>query len=134
MIDYTTIREKVETEIGTNFSTCPVKYENVPLSPHDATTWVAIFDRQTFSESTGMAEDTFHLGGTIIINIYTELNTGTAEGRAIANELSNLLSSQDVDGLKFQTPELRPGEPNDSWYQHNLLIPYTTVTGNEADC
>ncbi len=134
MIDYTTIREIIESEIADNFTLCPVKYENVPLSDNSVDDYIEIFDRQSFSESTGMGDTSIHMGGVLIINIFTELNTGTARGRLIAQTLSDLLQSKNIEGLSLGVPELRPAEPNESWYQHNLLIPYTTVTGNVDGC
>lgn len=134
MIDYTTIREKIETEISDNFTECVVKYENVELEDSTVKEYISVFERQSFGEAVSMDETDFHYGGIIIINIFTELGSGTARARTIAQSLSDLLSSQDIDGLQTQEPELRPGEPNESWYQHNLLIPYTTVTGDENGC
>lgn len=134
MIDFTEIRRILEKFLQDNFTLCPVKEENTPLDTTDLKNWIAVFDRTDFSESTGMGETAYHLGGQITIRIYSRLNTGTADARFIAQELTNLFNSTEISGIVMQTPELYPGAENKHWYEHQLIIKYTTITGQDPQC
>ncbi len=131
MIDYMEIREIIEVFLADNFTESGVQYENRAAPETDD--YVAVFDRQSFSESAGMGEDAIHSGGLLIFQIFTQLGIGTKRGREIADSLSTLFNSNDIGGLSFDVPNLQPAEPNEHYYQMNLVIPYTTVLAQIAD-
>lgn len=137
MLDYTEQRRVVESYIKDNFATCAIKFENLPLPAVDGkgpTSYIAIFDKPSFAESTGMGEVTAHKGGTTIIQIFVPLNTGTALTRSIAQELADLLENKVVGGISYDVSELHPAPKSDSWYQSNLQIPYVMISGQEPYC
>lgn len=134
MIDYTTTRQIIESELSDNFTTCDIQYENVPLMVDNPESYIAVFDRQSFSESVSMDEDDAHMRGEIIIQIFTKLGTGTSGARDIAQDLTDLLSSKDLDGIITDTPMFISAQPNERYYQHNLIIPYVMVTGENPTC
>lgn len=132
MQDFTELRRTLENFLNTNFALCPIEYENLELeNKSDLRAWISVHDKSSVSESTGMGESTYYLGGIITINIFTQLGIGTNEARILANGLSDLFNSTEVSGLNFQTPELYTGPENKKWYQHKLIIRYTTVMGQE---
>lgn len=132
MLDLTTSRSIVESYLGSNFTTCPIRRENVGL-PKKIPTWISLQDKQNLSESTGMGEESALVRGTLIIGIFHLRGEGTLTHRAIAQELSDLLGGQELEGITFQEPIFHgspgSGDPNISWYQMNLVIPYTSVLG-----
>lgn len=135
MLDLTQFRESIESEIDDNYSATPVKFENVELDLEDAENWVAVFDKPAFSQSTGMGEKSYWLGGELIIQIFTPLGSGTKGARTIGQELSDLLSSVTIEGISMDTPMLIPAPKNEHWYQMNLHIPYVAVMGqNTYNC
>lgn len=132
MIDYTELRSQVESYIADNFDTCPIKFENVNISVSTTDTWIAIFDKVDYSTSMGMGEDVYMSGGLLTIQIFTPLGQGTQVSRSIANELTVILSNVSVGDMTFEPPELRPAPQNESWYQQNLIFPYTVLMGQES--
>lgn len=136
MIDYTTGRAVIEKHLKDNFTTCGIKYENVPLDVKGRDSWIAVFDKPAVSTSLEFGDDTPYLsGGSLIINIFTPLDIGTKLSRAIAQELANLIGQKELGGFIFQEPELHPvvSRNEATWYQVNLVIPYQTVMGQSAD-
>ncbi len=133
MLDLTTSRSIVESYIGTNFTTCPFRRENVGV-PNETETWISLQDKQNVVNPTGMGESTMVAGGNLIIGIYHLRGEGTKVHRTIAQELSDLLGNQEIEGMVFQEPVFH-GSPGDgeniSWYQMNLVIPYTSILGQE---
>lgn len=132
MLDYTEQRRLVESYIGDNFTLCPIKFENLPLPTTDGkgpTSYIAIFDKPSFAESTGMGETSAHKGGIVVVQIFVPLNTGTQLTREIAQSLADLLESTAIGGIHFDVSELYAAPKSDSWYQSNLQIPYVMVSG-----
>jgi hypothetical protein len=134
MIDFTEIRRIFEVFIADNFSTCPVQEENTPLVTEGLPAWIALYEKSSFSESTGMGETAYHLGGVLTIKIFTTLGTGTATARAIAKDLSDLFNDTDISGIMMENPELYSGPDDKHWYRHQLIIRYSTITGQESQC
>lgn len=134
MIDFTEIRRIIETFLQDNFTACPIKQENIPLVPDNPKEWIAVFEKSSFSESTGLGEDSYHLGGVFTFQIFTTLGTGTQRARELAVDLSDLFNSTDISGIAMQTPELYPGPDDPQWYRHHLVIRYSTVTGQDSEC
>lgn len=137
MLDYTEFRRLTETYLRDNFTTCPIKLENLPLPTKDGkgpSSYIAVFDAPAYAESTGMGETTALKGGTTIIQIFVPLNTGTEFTRAIAQELADLLENENLGGIAYGVSELHPAPKSDSWYQSNLQIPYVLVTGPNDYC
>ncbi len=131
MLDLTTSRSIVEKYLGTNFTTCPIRFENVGM-PEEAATWISLTDKQDISGSTGLGETSAVINGSLIIGIFTILGIGTTTARSIAEELSDLLGNQELEGIAFQEPIFHgsPGGNSDiPWYQMNLVIPYTSILG-----
>lgn len=138
MLDYTTQRRLIEEEIDTNFSTCPILFENVGIPPEaNIPAWVSVVDKASFSNATGLGEASFLTGGAIILAIFVPKGSGTALARSIAQELSDLLANKDIGGITLNQPEFHgsPGVDRENpWYQMNLIIPYVAVMGQSISC
>jgi hypothetical protein len=134
MLDLTTSRSIVENHLEANFTSCFVRYENVGLPPEDKV-WLAVFDKQVLSESTGMGELQMMVNGSLIFQIFTPRNIGTAEARTIAQELSDLFANKEVESINFQESVFHGspgvGDKEIPWYQMNLVIAYTGIMGQE---
>lgn len=135
MLDLTTSRSIVESFLGDNFETCPIRYENVGM-PKEVAAWISLNDKQNLSDPTGMGESATVVKGNLIIGIFVQRGSGTAEARSIAKELSDLLGNKELEGIAFQEPVFHGspgGDPNISWYQMNLVIPYTSILGQNYE-
>jgi len=131
MLDFTEFRRLIETHLQDNFSTCPIKFENVPIKREGLVNWIAVFDKPTFAQSTGFGETSALTGGVLIIQIFTPLDTGTEVSRSIADELAELIGNKELFGIALSVPELHSAPGNNEYFQQNLQIPYLTVLGQE---
>ncbi len=138
MIDFTTIRRTIETELNDNFSTVPIMFENVGMPDQtDQDEFIAVEDQASFSEGTGLGDTVTHLGGVILIKIYTTRGEGTQRSRVIATELATLLADQQLTDISLQEASLHTaGDVDGSEYFLQVLqIPYSLLYGqNEASC
>jgi|LGVD01.1.fsa_nt_gb hypothetical protein len=134
ILDFTVLREIVESYLHDNFTLCQVKYENVPLDTSKLDEWIAVFDKPTFSESTGLGMQSALTGGVLVFQIFTPRGTGTQRAREIANELVSLFGEESISGVALLTPELHSVPNNESWHQKNLQVPYLAIMGQEITC
>lgn len=132
ILDFTEMRRIVEDTLKTSFTSCSIQFENVTLNKSDLTEWVAVFDAQSFSDSTGFKEVAAYTKGVVIIAIFTPLNTGTERSRQLAEDLSTILANKNIEGVQFDTPELHNAAPNETWFQQNLHVPYSVVLGQDS--
>jgi hypothetical protein len=129
MIDYTAIREAIETIIGTGFTTIPVVFENTrknPLnSPH-----VAVTIDDTSSDPIEMGTVKSQVTGICTVQIYTALGLGTNLARTYASSITTLLNNSG-ENIFFGVPELRSVGPVEGLhlYQHNLTVTYSYIYG-----
>lgn len=135
MIDYTSVRRSLETHIADNFSEVPVQYENRRIDR--AKEFIALFDQEADSLVSEIAGGVSMVTGIVIIQIFTELGTGTERSREIASILANITNGLQTDVLSFQSAVLSSIGQVDGidYYQQNLTIPYTyAYAGNEIQC
>jgi len=134
ILDFTEFRRVIENYIKANYTETAIKYENVDLDTSDLDEFIAVFDKPSFAESTGMGETSSLTGGNLIIQIFTPLNTGTDRAREIADILATALDGEVISGVALSTPELHASPNSTEWYQTVLQIPYITVMGQESLC
>ncbi|RLI52832.1 MAG: hypothetical protein DRP09_17140 [Candidatus Thorarchaeota archaeon] len=134
LIDFTSIRQTIETYLGDNFTTVPIKYENVGAF-EDVEEYIALRDKATFATSMGMAETQQHTGGVVLIDIFTARGIGTQRSRTIATEIANLIANQVVDVMNFGEASLHTGIELEGYFQQVLQVPYSVIIGgDDASC
>lgn len=139
MIDFTAPRRALEVYLNTNFTTVPVKFENVNIDNSVDLTggFIAMHDTGTDSLGTGLQETVALVKGMIVIQIFTALGSGTQTSRSIASELETLLAGEDLSGLQLGEPVLESFGQVDGadFFQQNLTFPYQFFYGQvESDC
>lgn len=125
-------RAAFETRVKDNFTTVPVQYPGVSLKHPATTPWVRmqLIPRHAHRITLG-PNATHRETGTLLFQIFSPANSGTAASRQVADELSALFheaifSYGDSGRIRCMTPELqtRGPTPDDIWYQINLLVDY----------
>ena len=134
MIDFTTVRQTIESHLATNYTTTPIKFENVGLR-EDSPSFIALSDKATFADNLGMGEAAQQTGGLLLISIFTPIGGGTQHAREIATELAGMLANQQVEDVSFGEAELHTVGEVEGYYQHGLQIPYQFIFGGtESQC
>ena len=130
MNDYTSVRRTTEMYIVANYTTTYIRLENEGI-PSDTPEFIALRDQATFSESMGMGESAMHLGGVMLVDIFTAKGSGTNRSRTIASEIADLLASETIEMISFTEAELHTvGEIEDAeYFQQVLQIPYSYIYG-----
>lgn len=131
VIDYTSVRRLIETFLNDNYSSTVIQYENTYVDVVNVSEYISINDVTSDTYPTDMGGGTITVHGAIVIQIYTELGSGTQRGREIASELTDLFKSESLSGLNLTVPEFNSfGQVEGAdYYQHNLTIPYVYAYG-----
>ena len=130
MNDYTKFREYIEGFLSANFSTVPIVYENAHLE-YMYEEHIELTDQGVESNlqlEMGLSSPSL-IEGILIVQIFTTANTGTVKARAIATELTTLLTQTFAsDSVHFENPILTAvglvNVEDVNLYQHNLSFPY----------
>jgi hypothetical protein len=135
MIDYTTIRQDVESYLAGNFTECPIIFENLPMPKNDPDEFIEVFDEIDSTALTSIGASTQLIEGTIVIHIYTQKNTGTQRNREIAVVLSDLLAGKIIGSIQFQEAEYVSvvQDTLSVYFQRNLHIKYVVDYGGISD-
>jgi len=64
--------------------------------------------------------------GTIFVNVFVKLGSGTDRARILADAVTELLQLTEFDGVSTRTSSLTNGgqTPDDAWYQITVSVPY----------
>lgn len=125
-------RVAFELRVQTNFNTVPVQYQGVATPPPANAPWVRMVLLPGIGQRITLGPNAvFREFGTLLFMIFVPINTGTAVGRAIADELSNLFHEAVFEyggsgKIRMRVPGLndRGTTQDGSWYQLNLDIEY----------
>ncbi len=130
LIDFTTLRQVTESYIDANFSTVPVRFENVGTL-ETVKEFISLRDQTSQSEVGALGETASIVSGLLIIDIFTERTIGTQRSRLIASELATLLSNQTISFINYEVAELRTVGEIERYFQQVLQIPYKYIYGAE---
>ena len=136
LIDFTITRQIVEKFLMDNFTECPIQYENIPLPEDNPKEYIAVFDKVNTNFHDTLQSTSSPCKGVIIIQIFTQLGTGTQRAREIGSLLSSLLGAKSIDSIAFQNGSLFgvPTSPKDVYYQHSINFEYTFIYGQNNVC
>ena len=112
----------IESRLYNNFSTCPVKYENVDYNPQPGVRYAEIYvvDSDNRRADIGTNNPLHRTFGFISVNIYTEKFVGSKPGRTLADEIAAVYRDTSFSGITCKSPLVRNvGEVGD-WFVVNM--------------
>lgn len=119
------LRSEVISYIDTNFSTCPIKYENLKFSVPNNSAWVATYLKRGGLNQSEFANSDYEVFGVLIFQVFTPANSGSVASNNILDELSSLFADKIVGNVWFGMPSISDVGGTGSWYQVNLSIPFS---------
>ena len=141
-------RQAIESYFSTNWgTTTPLKFENTPfIQPgtqnRTRQSWVALFIRETMGGRASIGTPSLHrYVGTIIVQVFTDLNIGTKTARDLASQVADLWRDVTITGVgttngiiaigghhdgAFNTePHIAVvGDDTNGWFQMNVTVRY----------
>lgn len=126
-------RQGIELRFQTGWgSTTPVKYENVAFTEPKDGPWVFfhIASEDGKQVSLGPVDQVTHRHlGVIVIQVFALKDTGTNDGKLLADQAGEIFRSADFRtpaGARIvcKTPSLEVIGVGQGWYQINVRVPY----------
>jgi hypothetical protein len=130
LLDYTLIRRAAESTLAAQYFDTKIQFENIQLA-EKVDEFIALRDQAGESQPISLDNQTGMLVGTLFVDIYTPIGSGTERARKIANSVANILSGKDIDGISFGPASLYTLGvlENTKWYVHSLHVPYEYAGG-----
>jgi len=124
-------RYAVEMRMSNNYTTHPVKYENVTFTPPANAPWVAltILDGSGINASIGTTRRVQRHSGIIQFDIYVPENNGTKTGKDIADEIDGIFNNVQISAgssgvITTRVPSLATLGVEDGWHHMVLSVAF----------
>jgi len=125
-MSYAQERVDIETRLNENWYTTPISWDNVPYTATPGTPWIRCtilpgevdaleFGRDTVKEHSGI----------IVINIFTQRDTGSALARTYADTLSTIFDMQEFGTIDCAEAAVQNLGVDEAWHHMVITIPYT---------
>ena len=122
-----TLRQVIETNLSTNFTTYPIKYENVPFDPPTNSSWIACHIKRNMLPTPEL-DSSYEVMGLFILQVFTPINSGLATSNTIVDTLAGLYNNQkNIASLWFGDSVITDIGKSDIWYQVNISVPFNYI-------
>jgi len=129
-------RQLIESYVQDNFSSAPVKYDNVPFDEPSNSPFVALSILSEAGEDISVGESPIQkYNGMIQFDVYVPQNTGTAKARDVASSLRTLFNNKiledvgDTTTIYCAVPTLnRVAKTPTGSYRVSVIVPYEMLS------
>lgn len=124
-MSFSTARRDIEKRLDANWATTPVAFENVKFNPPNDSPWVKLRIFENSVNRINIGSPGFHRAqGTIIVEIYTLLGTGSNTGRSYADTIAAIFRDAQFNGITCREASVEIAGEINGWWQTNVSIPF----------
>jgi len=122
---YAAEEKAIQSRFAANFTTLPIKWDNVDYAPTPDTSFAIIEIHDGDQLPISVADTVLYRNvGIISINIYTTLNTGSQTAKGYCDTAAAVFRGQQFSSITCRgTTITRLGEI-DGWWAYNVSIPF----------
>ena len=127
------VRAAIEGRIATEMALAPayqVSYENVPFTPSNNSSWIQAairFGDNAYATLLGPSTGFNRQNGTLVINIFTPMGSGTGANLTIAERIKDLFDRAKFSSIIFDAAsgpaQITPASP-EPFYQTQLTATF----------
>jgi len=127
------VRAAIEGRIATEMALAPVypvSYENVPFTPPNNSSWIQAairFGDNAYATLLGPSTGFNRQNGTLVINVFTPMGSGTGANFTIAERIKDLFDRAKFSGIIFDAAsgpaQVTPASP-EPFYQTQLTATF----------
>lgn len=115
----------IEQEFKDNWPHTPIANDNVQFDPQGMEEWVRLTDLNAYGKQASLGNSPlYRYGGMVVVQVFTELNTGSARAKQLVDLVTPIFRSKRISGIQFYVPAVTRIGPRDGWYQVNVDCPY----------
>jgi len=118
-------RELITTKFQNEYNTTSIKWPNLKFNePKDGSAWVGfniLFDQSNITTVSSKNNEQL---GSVIVQVFTKVLTGTLENTTICDEVGLIFNRLLLSGISFNAPDVIPIATDSDviWYQQNVRI------------
>ena len=123
-------RQAIESRMAANFTTIPIRYENVPFK-ETQTAYCALFIRRGEGHliTLGPAPQLQRWAGIIAVQVFVPEDTGTETPSSYADNIASVFNRQEFSAgasglIRCRTPRVETVGTRNGWFQINVTTPY----------
>lgn len=126
-MDYTGVRQYIESRLNDNFSALTILWDNTGNEPTPGTAFVDC--KILFAEELRVTlGDSYQarLPGFININIFVPKDSATNTALGHAETITGIFRGKHFSGIRCQQPTITRLGQDGEWFQYNVSIPFNT--------
>lgn len=122
-------RKAIESRLHTNWTTTPIKFENVPMK-ETADPYVAVFILEGDGEQISLGTPALRRWtGVIVLQVFVPADTGTKDAKTYADSLAALFdraqfSTGNSGTIRCRIPSIETVGDKHGWHQINVTVPF----------
>jgi hypothetical protein len=116
----------IESRFYSNFTACPVKYENVDYDPQPGVSYAEIYvvESDNRRSDIGTNNPLHRTDGIISVNVYTKKYIGSKTGRTLADTAAAVFRDAKFSGITCLSPLVRNVGESGDWFVVNMTCPF----------
>lgn len=127
MTAFSAIRQALETEFNTEWSTTDKVFDNTIYEPTKGTPWVRLTIMDGDSENISLSSASTvrkRYDGTIYTSIFVPSGTGTGTARTHADSIAAIWDNTTISGVKTLLSEIDRGPMESEWFSLIVKTPF----------
>lgn len=125
-MSYAQSQADIESYFDANWLLTQIAWRNVKFDPKGLTEWVKLTTRsnESFQASMGADVNVYRYEGTLIVQLFGELNKGSGRLAELTDRVCDLFRSKRIGNITFRVPQVIDVGTQDGWYQINVICDF----------
>lgn len=125
-MSYAQSQADIESYFDANWLFTQIAWRNVKFDPKGLTEWVKLTTRsnESFQASMGADVNVYRYEGTLIVQLFGELNKGSGRLAELTDRVCDLFRSKRIGNITFRVPQVIDVGTQDGWYQINVICDF----------
>lgn len=116
------VKVSLDTRLQDNWLLTPISFDNDSGYSKGSVPWIRSLLTPVLSENADLNGAMLHYG-IYRINVFTPIDSGTNDAYSYGQQLMDLFSNTDFDGITCYASELRRnGDDGNGWYMMTVLV------------
>lgn len=119
------LRSTIESHVNSNYTTYPIKYENLPFTTPVNSPWLSCSIKRNTLATPELSQDTPEIVGLLVFQVFVPKFSGLVESNKIVDTLASTYSDTIISRIWFKDAEITDVGTDKNWYQVNITFPFT---------
>lgn len=121
---YAAAQLAIENRFATNFTSCAIKFQNVPFTVTPGSIFVELNVTDYGSHKAEIGGGLHRSTGLIVAKFNVPKGQGTKTGRALADLAAAVFREKSFSGITCRSPIVQNGGESQEWFQIHMICPF----------